>query len=114
MSQPIIKPKVKPAGTKRRKELCIICGDECDENRGDYSPDLWMELRDIALKWKDLDRHGQLYDTVPWNDGPNGVFFHKVCKMELASDRKLNQAKLRKQKLQQRTSSFMSLSATTT
>ena len=64
----------------------------------DYSLDLWDDLKSKTKLWKGLDRYEDLCHKVNWDDGPTGVFFHKLCKMQLTSKRKLDQAISRQQK----------------
>ncbi len=100
MSEPLIRalpPMTR--GLKRTKELCIICDLECDEDRSSYPIDLWNTLKESAKGWRGLDRHGDMYDNVAWDNGPTGIFFHKKCKMQLCSTRKLQQAIARQEKV---------------
>ena len=40
-----------------------------------------------------------MHDKINWDDGPQGIFFHKFCKAELSSQRKLEQAQKRAKKI---------------
>ena len=99
MSKPILKPVPDDYVKKRKRQdtqnLCIICEKPCEEDRSSYPEDLWHELKNLALKWKDLDRFGTVYDNVNWNAGSSGLFFHKMCKAHMANSRALMQAQKR-------------------
>ena len=65
MSEPLLKSFPDTKGQKRmRDEVCIICKAECDENKSDYPTHLWSQLKDITLKWKGLDKLGDLHDKI--------------------------------------------------
>ena len=55
-----------------------------------------MEIE--AYPWKGLDTFGDRYDKINWSKGTTGVFFHKLCHLNLKSERKLEQAKKRSEK----------------
>ena len=103
MSKPLIVAK------KRKREdetdpvtvdqgSCIICKQHCDEKHTNYSPTLWSEFQDLALKWKGLDKFHDLHDSVDWASGPEDKLWHRHCKANIASSRKLQQARNRKEK----------------
>ena len=75
---------------------CILCNELCSENRSGFPADQWNSLKNTALKWKGLDKFGSVYDDVNWDNGSDGLFFHKVpCQLDFKSSRKLDQAKNR-------------------
>ena len=51
-----------------------------------------------TLQWNGLDQFGNVYESVDWDHGPQGIFFHKICKLQVASKYKLQQALKRKEK----------------
>ena len=81
-----------------------FCRQECNEDRSDYPTDSWKKLKAVALEWKRLDKYGDVFGnvfkSVNWGNayGPSGSFFHKLCKTEFTSKRKLEQSKARKAK----------------
>lgn len=78
--------------------LCILCSQECDEDRSKMTGEAWTNLKHHAQNWVELDQYG--IDTVKWDNGPDGIFFHQTCKLNLSSQRKLNLALNRKSKLE--------------
>ena len=50
------------------------------------------------MEWKGLDKYGNVFESVNWDNGPSGSFCHKLCKTEFTSKRKLKQSKARKAK----------------
>ena len=48
---------------------CIICGKYCEETRHILHDDDWKIFQETAIKWKGLDRFGELYDSVQWESG---------------------------------------------
>ena len=71
MSKPlIVAKKRKREDETGEQERCIICKLHCDEEHAKYSPTLWSEFKDLALKWKGLDRFHDVHDTVDWASGP--------------------------------------------
>lgn len=98
-------PLLKPIPNRKRKRdevqgICILCNEECDEDKSNLSAEAWERMKDKAKDWKDLPKFGNVYDTINWEAGPNGVFFHKRCRTALASQRGLQQAVRKKENLQ--------------
>ena len=80
---------------------CILqCENPCMEqdNVDKISNYKWESIQEKSLKWKSLDKFGQVYDTVDWKKGPKGLHMHNTCYVSLSSQRRLNQAQKRKQK----------------
>ena len=71
---------------------------ECNEDKSDYPTDSLNKLKAVALEWKGLDKYGNVFESVNWDDGPSGSFLHKLCKTEFTSKKKLEQSKARKAK----------------
>ena len=95
MSKAVLQPGGKGKGKRGRDEnqnRCILCNEECDEDRSNLSPEAWDCLKDNAEEWKDLRKFGAVYYSVDWEAGPKGTFFHKSCRASLSSQRKLDQA----------------------
>ena len=101
MSKPLLKP-VSDLKKRKRNEssdnICILCNLQCNEERSSYPLNSWNDLKRLAHEWKKLDTFGEVFDSVSWDDGPSGKYFHKVCRMEIAGERKLQQAKSRYEK----------------
>ena len=74
---------------------CILCGQECDEDKSKFSLDAWENLKETAFPWRDLDIFGNVHGEVDWEAGPAGTYFHKLCKTYMQSTRKLQQARKR-------------------
>ena len=96
-------PLLKPIPNRKRKRdevqgICILCNEECDEDKSNLSAEAWERMKDKAKDWKDLPKFGNVYDTINWEAGPNGVFFHKRCRTALASQKGLQQAVRKKRK----------------
>ena len=70
---------------KRSREVseesykCILCGQQCDENRSNTTPESWNSMKTLAHQWRHLDKFGTVYDIVNSDSGPQDVFFHKTC-----------------------------------
>ena len=101
MSKPLLKP-VSDLKKRKRNEssdnICILCNLQCNEERSSYPLNSWNDLKRLAHEWKKLDTFGEVFDSVSWDDGPSGKYFQKVCRMEIAGERKLQQAKSRYEK----------------
>lgn len=78
MSTPLLQPKksVKRIRTDETANHCILCGDLCDEDRSQYPIELWTVLKSQAKEWQNLEKYGNVYSTVNWDEGPQGKFFH--------------------------------------
>lgn len=93
-------------GKKRSREeseeshKCILCGQQCDENRANTTPESWNNMKTLAHQWRHLDKFGTVYDTVNWDSGPQDVFFHKTCKITFSGKRHIQLAINRRDKNQ--------------
>ena len=79
---------------------CVLqCGGMCCENT-DAVRNLatWDNLKAKALLWRGLDKFGDIYATVDWDNGTGRHGVHKACKMTLWNGKKLDQAKIRQKK----------------
>ena len=90
-------PLLKPTPNRKREHdkvcgICILCGTECDEDKSNLSSEAWECMKDKAKDWKGLLKFGNVYDTINWEAGANGVFFQRQCRTMLASPRGLQQA----------------------
>ena len=75
---------------------CIICHQVCNEDKSTTTAESWETLRCHAKNWEGLDKFGTLYEKVQWENGPQGVYFHKLCRTKIASKVSLSQALKRK------------------
>ena len=78
--------------------ICILCREACEENEKLIKLEDWEKLKQQACKWKNLDKYGEVFDTVDWQAGPISLLWHKGCKREICGERKLQQAINRKRK----------------
>ena len=95
-SSPIL--QLTPSRKRKRDEAsetktCILCNEECAEDKSSLSAEAWERMKDKASDWKGLLKFGDVFDTVNWEAGPEGVFFHKRCRITLASKKSLDQAR---------------------
>lgn len=104
-------PLLKPGGSQKRLSsqltLCILCEKACYDDRSNYPETSWKKLEECARQWIGLDKFGKVHESVKWEDGPTGCYFHKDCRLFMSSARKLEQAKNRQSKI--RTASLATL-----
>jgi len=76
---------------------CIIqCGKLCDKANDSISLiERWETIKQKALLWSDLDKFGNVYATVDWDNGPAGQCVHDLSRLTLCNSNKLEQAKKR-------------------
>ena len=87
--------------------ICILCKETCVEREKFIQKEDWDKLRDKELEWKGLDKYGDVCETVDWETDPAGKLWHKACKREICGERKLEQAKTRKRKSDERVSKIV-------
>ena len=56
---------------------------------------LIFPIKQKALLWSGLDKFGNVYATVDWDNGPAGQCVHDSCRLTLCNSKKLEQAKKR-------------------
>ena len=78
--------------------ICILCNKTCEEKAKEVRIEDWEKLKDTAYNWKSLDKYAEVYETVEWESGPADKFWHADCKREICGTRKLDQARKRKRK----------------
>ena len=81
------------------KIKCILCDKVCHEGQKNISTEDWEKFKKNSKEWEGLDKVSHVYDTVDWDSGQIGKFWHSNCKRELCGERKQIQAKNRKRKL---------------
>ena len=79
---------------------CILCHIECEENKSSTGIEAWTNLKQHAQQWVGLDQFGTVFNDVIWENGPNGIYYHKTCKIQLFSSNRLQLALNRKRKEQ--------------
>ena len=62
---------------------CILCHQECVEDRSTIHMNAWNNVRVTAKQWSGLDTFSIVYDEVAWDNRPVGVYF-QVCKLKLS------------------------------
>uniref|UniRef100_UPI00358FA70A uncharacterized protein n=1 Tax=Myxine glutinosa TaxID=7769 RepID=UPI00358FA70A len=79
---------------------CVLqCGGLCNEATDVItSVESWENLKKKALLWSGLDKFGDVYATVNWDNGPGRQCVHKSCRLTLWNANKLEQAKTRQKK----------------
>lgn len=79
---------------------CILqCGEPSSEiPEAITSLESWEYVKKKAYLWRGLDRYGCIYDSVDWDNGPTGYYIHKICKLRIGTQKKLNEAKARQKK----------------
>ena len=92
-------------GTSGKRKSAISCG-ECvlcslnfskQDTGNRITSERWLRIRNVAEKWKYLDKFGDVFTSVDWDSGSDGKFMHKSCELDLFNDRKLSQAIIRKE-----------------
>jgi len=80
-----------------RSTSCILqCGKLCDKASESISSiERWETIKQKALLWSGLDKFGNVYATVDWDNGPAGQCVHDSCRLTLCNSKKLEQAKKR-------------------
>ena len=76
---------------------CILqCGKLCVKASDSISStERWETIKKKALLWSGLDKFGDVYATVDWDNGPAGQYVHDSCRLTLCNSKKLEQAKRR-------------------
>jgi len=79
------------------KASCILqYGKLCDKaNDSISSIEKWETIEQKALLWSDLDKFGNVYATVDWDNGPAGQCVYDSCRLTLCNSKELEQAKKR-------------------
>ena len=96
MSEPLLSGKQPNTLSKKRKLgfLCLLfteeCQEECKSNLGG-----WKNVEEKSQNWCGLDFSGDAFDRVNWENGPEGMYLHSNCKMELFN---ISQNKQRKER----------------
>ena len=79
---------------------CVLqCGGLCNAASDAFTSDKhWENLKKNALLWSGLDKFGEIYKTVDWENGPSGKYIHDSCRLTICNCKKLEQAKTRQEK----------------
>ena len=81
---------------KRIRSQCIVCIKPCDEIRS-FTQEQWENFKLTALKWKDLDKFGDVCERINWENGPQNIC-HRNCVSYMQTSRKLEHTKNRSKK----------------
>ena len=95
---PQLSPVLPPKIAKHEAQECILCYQLCNEKQKFPNESDWKIFQCNARKWRGLDKFGTVADTVDWNSGPDGKLWHKICKLNICTEKKLQQAIKRKEK----------------
>ena len=90
---------------------CLFCKEICNEQHT-YTQKQWEALRLTPKKeWSGLDRYGFVYSEVDWEKGTQDEqsFFRRKCTKNMQTRSKLLQAKCRRDKLMQSSSSVCTI-----
>ena len=93
MSSPIF---IAGPRNKRIRSQCIVCIKPCDEIRS-FTQEQWDNFKLTALKWKDLDKFGDVCERINCENGPQNIC-HRNCVSYMQTSRKLEQTKNRSKK----------------
>ena len=76
------------------KRPCVICSGKCDEKQKWPQEKHWKDFEERAKEWKRVraPKYSHVYESIIWEKGPDGVFWHKDCKWQLMNKRTLEQA----------------------
>ena len=74
------------SSVKNLVHLLIASIDEISDGK-------WNQIKEKSVKWKGLDRFGDVHEQVNWDKGKTGLHMHKSCYISLSSKRILAQAK---------------------
>ena len=69
--------------------VCILCKNVCHEGQKNISEADWRKFKTISKEWEGLDKYTHVHETVDWDSGQVGKFWHSNCKRELCGERKL-------------------------
>ena len=78
-------------------ECVLKCGNPCKSTET-ISDSKWESLQSKSQKWSGLDKFGDLYSTISWEDGPRCYYMHQKCYITISSSEKLAKAEQRKKK----------------
>ena len=89
--------------TQKTYDCILQCSNPCfaSDSLDNITTDKWDSMQAKSMEWKGLDKFGDVYCSVDWEKGPNGLHMHNTCYTSLSSNRKLLQAKQRQRKSEQ-------------
>ena len=73
------------------------CKRKCTA-KSSISVDKWIKIKTKCQLWEGLDRFTDIFQTVPWENGPSGYYICSTCFISLCSADHLSRAQVRKQK----------------
>ena len=88
MSKPLLKPTPESSESKGEKrksdtidlDTCILCKKPCNENKSDFPASSLDKLETFALIWRGLDRYGDIFETVRWDEANQACSFIKFAR----------------------------------
>ena len=78
-------------------ECLLKCGKPCRPSDS-ITERKWDSLKAKTEKWSGLDKYGDVFDTTPWQDGPQNYYVHDSCYITISSSVRLEKAKRLKEK----------------
>ena len=89
---------------------CLFCKEICNEQHI-YTQKQWEALRLTAKEWSGLHRYGFVYSEVDWEKSAQDEqsFFHWKCTKNMQTRSKLLQAKCRRDKRMESSSSVCTI-----
>ena len=64
---------------------CVLgCGNLCCEATDAIGTvESWTNIKEKAQLWSGLDKFGDVFESVDWENGPGKQCVHKTCKLTL-------------------------------
>ena len=64
-----------------------MCGKQCHakDSIDKITDDKWTKIKANAEQWRSLDRFGDVWDNVNWDNGQHGLYMHNSCYISLCS-----------------------------
>ena len=94
---PLKQSKSDPSEIGNAGYICIVCDAQCHEKQKHLDDEKWENFRLAAKKWSGLDTYGDVFIKTDWKSGWEGKFWHKMCKLNISTEKKLKQALKRKE-----------------
>ena len=77
--------------------LCMMqCKRKCN-SKSVINVDKWNKIKEKCKLWRGLDRFSDIFQTIPWEDGPDGYKICSTCYISLCSAEHLSRAQVRQQ-----------------
>ena len=81
-------------------ECILMFGKQCHakDSIDKITDDKWTKIKANAEQWRSLDRFGDVWDNVNWDNGQHGLYMHNSCYISLCSKQHLQKAITREKK----------------